>query len=86
MRDGVQILMRDGRQNYQPHALVIFTLVLDGVGAAVHRHLVAALYQPRRKLLREGFKSTVVGRDAPDAHNCKFHSVINSSLLPSTLH
>ena len=73
VRHRVQILVRNGRQNHQAHALVGRLLVVDDVGTPIDRHLVPALHQPRRQVLGERFKPSVVGRNPADSHDRDSH-------------
>ena len=71
--DRVEILVADGRQNFQADALVLYLSRADVVCAAVDRHVVAARDEPRRELLGERLEPPVARRNPPRPQNGDAH-------------
>ncbi len=66
MSDRIEILVANGRQHLDPHTFIIASLVIDYIGPAENRHLMASLYQPRCHLFNKGFKAAIICRDTTD--------------------
>ncbi len=70
VRQGVEILVANGRQVLQSNAAV------DGLGmplAAIDRYAVSALRQSRGKLFREGFEAAIVSGDSAGSEKGDAH-------------
>ena len=71
--DRVEVLVADGGQHLEAHALVLDLARADVVRAAVDRHVVAARDEPRRELLGERLEPPVAGRNPPRPQNRDAH-------------
>src|SRR5690242_19265367 len=70
MRQGLGILVPDGRKVPQPHAAVSRAFVFL---SAVDRYIVAAFGEPPRELFGEGFEAAVARRNAARPENRNSH-------------
>ncbi len=74
VHDGIEVLRRNGRKNTDPRAAPRRKVRLRVARAGVHRDLVSARSQARRKLLGERLESAVTGGDPAGAENADAHT------------
>jgi hypothetical protein len=74
MSDGVEILMRDCRQQDQPDSLVMASCMADVVLPPIDSDLMAAQDKPGGELFGERLKTSVIGGDAASAEDGNLHA------------
>jgi hypothetical protein len=80
VRDGIEVLVPDGRQHAQPHPEVLALPGRDGVRAAIHGHLVASRHESTAELLGEGLETAIGRRHAARAHDRDAHALLGSGV------